>query len=110
MVDNLIEFVNQHEYLQLNWEGMDFAVQNKMLFIDVNIVSDIPSRELEDKVHEYFASKNELFDVWGWVEDNTSVLTVYQGRRLAEYCKREPFLSFVCAQPLRNSNKKQQKP
>lgn len=69
MVDNLIEFVNQHEYLQLNWEGMDFAVQNKMLFIDVNIVSDIPSRELEDKVHEYFASKNELFDVWGWVED-----------------------------------------
>jgi len=69
MVDNLIEFVNQHEYLQLNWEGMDFAVQNKMLFIDVNIVSDPPSRKLEDKVHEYFSSKNDLFVVWGWVED-----------------------------------------
>ena len=46
-------------------EGMDFAVQNKMLFIDVNIVSDIQA-ELEDgEVHEYFASKNELFDVCG---------------------------------------------
>ena len=64
-VDNLMEFANQREYLALNWEGMDYAVQKKMLFIDLNIISDVKCRELEDKVNRYFHSKNDLFDVWG---------------------------------------------
>ena len=68
-VDNLMEFANQHEYLALNWEGMDYAVQKKMLFIDLNIMSDVKCRELEDKVNQYFHNKNDLFDVWGWTED-----------------------------------------
>ncbi|MDD4518430.1 MAG: GxGYxYP family putative glycoside hydrolase [Limnochordia bacterium] len=68
-VDNLIEFANSSEYMALTAEGLDFAVQRKMLFIDARTKSDSESRALEAKVLDYFSRNNDLFYVWGWTEN-----------------------------------------
>lgn len=68
-VDNLLPFANQNEYMMMAWEGLDFAVQRKMLFLDLYICSNKDDKSLEEQVNSYFGNNNEVFYVWGWVED-----------------------------------------
>ncbi|HHV50570.1 MAG TPA: hypothetical protein GXX54_02560 [Clostridiales bacterium] len=68
-VDNLLPFVNQNEYMLMTWEGLDLAVQRKMLFLDLHICTNKQDKSLEEKVNRYFGDNNDVFYVWGWVED-----------------------------------------
>lgn len=67
--DQLLPFANQNEYMGQTWEGLDFAVQRKMLFTDLYMCTNKYDYLVENKIHRHFGEKNDRFHVWGWVED-----------------------------------------
>lgn len=99
--DNLLPFVNQNEYMAQTWEGLDLAVQRKMLFVDLYTCTNKQDHIVEKKINKYFGKRNDRFHVWGWVEDEyvgTNSISIAGGVLRCIACGNLSFHAMVPAQ------------
>jgi len=114
------EVFNTGAYMSLTSEVMDYAASEKMMFFDLKATQSDRDHILSRQINQYFDSLNTVFNVYGWVDHESSALdfiSSYGGiidvvgsgnlsllHRLD--AGSEPFVQSAIAQTTYNPNKK----
>jgi len=106
MFENLKDFTSSSEYLFLDSSALDLAAQRKMMCFDLEPRKGNPKDEaLIKKINDHFNSKNDLFTVWGWVEDEDLGVAYIAERGGVLKCVGFNNLSFYATTPVTSDDK-----
>lgn len=92
--NNFIQSFDDNRYMSLTGEGLDFAIQKKMFYMDIK-PSKPEDKALNNRVNSYFASKNKLWFLYGWVEEESSGLEYICNNGGILRCLGSSNLSFI---------------
>jgi hypothetical protein len=65
---------NQASYMSLTSEAMDYAASEKMMFFDLKATQSERDNMLSKQINAYFSQLNDYFQVYGWVDHESSAL------------------------------------
>lgn len=68
------EAFNQESYMSLTSEVMDYAASEKMMFFDLKATQSDRDNMLSREINAYFDQNNLYFQVYGWVDHESSAL------------------------------------
>jgi hypothetical protein len=68
------ESFNQKSYMSLTSEVMDYAASEKMMFFDLKATQSARDNVLSQAINAYFSQNNDYFNVYGWVDHESSAL------------------------------------
>ncbi len=68
------EAFNTKAYMSLTSEVMDYAASEKMMFFDLKATQSTRDNLLSIQINQYFDQKNDFFNVYGWVDHESSAL------------------------------------
>ncbi len=68
------EAFNQNAYMSLTSEVMDYAASEKMMFFDLKATQSERDNLLSRAINAYFDQNNLYFQVYGWVDHESSAL------------------------------------
>jgi hypothetical protein len=74
MFMNFKESFNKNAYMSLTSEVMDYAASEKMMFFDLKATQSERDNVLSKEINEYFDDHNLYFEVYGWVDQESSAL------------------------------------
>jgi hypothetical protein len=72
--DRFKELFAQDRFMGLTSEAMDYAVQQGMLFVDLKPTYQDYDADLYTEIAEWFDTNNDLFRLYGWVDQEGSGL------------------------------------
>jgi hypothetical protein len=65
---------NTKAYMSLTSEVMDYAASEKMMFFDLKATQEARDHELSKAINQHFKDYNDYFEVYGWVDHESSAL------------------------------------
>lgn len=65
---------NTASYMSLTSEAMDYAASEKMMFFDLKATQNERDNMLSKQINAYFSQNNDYFQVYGWVDHESSAL------------------------------------
>lgn len=65
---------NTESYMSLTSEAMDYAASEKMMFFDLKATQNERDNILSKQINAYFSQNNAYFQVYGWVDHESSAL------------------------------------
>lgn len=68
------EAFNTKSYMSLTSEVMDYAASEKMMFFDLKATQSERDHLLSRQINQYFDQLNDFFNVYGWVDHESSAL------------------------------------
>lgn len=68
------EAFNTKAYMSLTSEVMDYASSEKMMFFDLKATQSERDNLLSRQINRYFDEHNDFFNVYGWVDHESSAL------------------------------------
>jgi hypothetical protein len=71
---NFKEAFNTKAYMSLTSEVMDYAASEKMMFFDLKATQSERDNLLSQDINAYFRDINTYFNVYGWVDQESSAL------------------------------------
>ncbi len=71
---NFKEAFNTKAYMSLTSEVMDYAASEKMMFFDLKATQSERDNLLSRQINLYFDQLNDYFNVYGWVDHESSAL------------------------------------
>jgi len=72
--DQFKEAFNTNSYMSLTSEVMDYAASEQMMFFDLKATQSERDNFLSKRINAYFDQKNTYFQVYGWVDHESSAL------------------------------------
>lgn len=72
--DHFKEAFNSQAYMSLTSEVMDYAASQRMMFFDLKATQSTRDNLLSIRINQYFDQKNDYFNVYGWVDHESSAL------------------------------------
>jgi hypothetical protein len=72
--DDFKEEFHPSKFMSLTSEALDYAVSEGMMFFDLKATQDKDDRDISTKIFQYFLSKNDYFDIYGWVDQESEAL------------------------------------
>ena len=97
--DNLKDYANSSNVMTLTSEGLDYAVQNKMMFFDLQPTKNSADGTLNTALLQHMDANNVTFNVWGWVDQEDVRVAELSGYGGNLKCVGSSNLSFFASIP-----------